>query len=88
MTIFEVKKKYANTLDRLLNVVGTGIGSKRTAGAPTGQIAIVVFVKVKVPEAMLQPDEVIPKELEGYVTDVVETGEIILQSDPCCVSKA
>jgi hypothetical protein len=30
----------------------------------------------KVPEASLQPDQILPKELEGYALDVEEIGEI------------
>lgn len=79
--ISKTKEKYEDQLLALPNVIGVGIGRKYIANALVNVITIVVFVKVKVPEAMLQPHEVVPKELEGYVTDVIETGVIIAYSD-------
>jgi len=49
---------------RLPNVTGVGLGEKR------GKEVIIVFVKQKVPESQLERSAVIPKELEGFETDV------------------
>ena len=40
---------------------------------------IKVLVTQKVPESQLKPDQVIPKTLEGYETDVEEIGIITAQ---------
>ena len=39
-----------------------------------------VFVTHKVPESALQPQEVVPKTLEGWETDVEEIGVVTAQS--------
>ena len=57
----------------LPNVTGVGIGEK------SGQKVITVFVRRKVPEPLLKPQEIVDKVLEGYQTVVEETGEFEAQ---------
>lgn len=64
MDIESVLKKYEGMLMGKPNVTSVGIGEK------SGKEVIIVFVRKKVPESALQPNEIIPKELEGYLTDV------------------
>jgi hypothetical protein len=66
MSIESVMRKYEVQLMRLPNVTGVGIGEKK------GKEVIIVFVRRKVSEAVLQPSEIIPKALEGYETNVEE----------------
>ena len=73
MSIDDVKKLYEEQLMRLPNVIGVGVGDK--AGKPV----LKVLVTQKVPESSLQPQEVIPKTLGGYETDVEEVGTITAQ---------
>lgn len=54
----------------LPNVTGVGIGQK------AGKDVIMVFVTHKVTESELQPQEVVPKMLEGFETDVEELGVV------------
>jgi len=70
---FEVVRKYEEQLMRLPNVVGVGIGEKG------GRNVIKVFVTRKMPESALQPQEIVPKWLEKYETDVEEIGVITAQ---------
>lgn len=74
MNIESVRRKYEEQLMRLPNVTGVGIGQK------AGKEVIKVFVTHKVPEAALQPQEVVPKTLEGYETDVEEIGVVTAQT--------
>jgi hypothetical protein len=74
MSIEVVKRKFEEQLMRLPNVTGVGLGEK--AGKPV----IKVFVTHKVPESALQPEEVVPKTLEGYETDVEEIGVVTAQT--------
>jgi hypothetical protein len=60
-------------------VTGVDIGEKVTKGKRTGQQAIIVYVRKKEPLAKLSPADVIPKEINGIPTDVVEE-EIVLQA--------
>jgi len=69
-----VRKKYEDQLMRLPNVSGVGIGEK------SGKEVIKVFVSHKLPESSLRPQDVVPKMLEGYETDVEEIGVITAQT--------
>ena len=68
-----MKKKYEDQLLSLPNVNGVGIGQK------AGKEVIKVFVTRRVTLSALQPNEVIPKILEGYETDVEEIGVVTSQ---------
>ena len=61
--------------DEILNrpdVTAVCIGYKVTGGKETDQLAIVICVKEKQPEQELASDAILPKEIEGHVTDVKE----------------
>jgi hypothetical protein len=48
-------------------------------GKPTGEVALVVMVKKKVPPAQLAAEDVIPIQIEGARVDVQEVGELKAQ---------
>lgn len=73
MSIESTKREHEQHLMRLPNVTGVGIGEK------DGKEVIKVFVTHKVPEAALQPLEIIPKAIEEYETDVEEMGIVTAQ---------
>ena len=73
MSIATVKEQNEESLMRLPNVTGVGIGEK------AGKTVIKVFVTHKVPESTLRPQEIVPKLLEGYETDVEEIGVVTAQ---------
>ena len=58
------------------NVVGVGVGLRRRAGALTDDVALVVMVSRKVPNAQLAPEDIVPREIDGVPVDVQEVGEI------------
>jgi hypothetical protein len=66
-----VRRKYEGQLMQLPNVNGVGLGEK------DGKEVIVVFVTRKLPESELQPNEVIPKRIQGYDIDVQEAGVLV-----------
>lgn len=70
MDIEAVLRKHEDALLAYPNVNAVGIGEK------AGHAVIKVMVVHKLPETALQPDQVLPKELEGYPLDVEEIGEI------------
>ena len=74
MSIKDVKMKHEEKLMRLPNVTGVGIGEKG------GKEVIKVFVTHKVAESSLQPDEIIPKSLDGHEVDVEDIGTVTAQS--------
>lgn len=71
-----VKAAYEKELLRKANVVGVGIGLRRQGGRPTGELSIVVSVTHKVPLEELDPQDVIPRELEGVPVDVQAVGRL------------
>jgi hypothetical protein len=58
------------------NVVGVGVGEKESAGQKTGETCIVVLVRVKLPVAGLAPEALVPAQIDGVTTDVIEVGEL------------
>ncbi len=71
-----VKARYQDELLRKPNVVGVGIGYTEVGGQQTDQLGLIVMVKKKQPAAQLTPQDRIPKEIEGVITDVKEVGTL------------
>jgi hypothetical protein len=67
-----VKQRIEDELLAQPGVVGVDINEKVTKGTPTGELAIVVYVKEKKPKNTLSKAETIPSEIEGIPTDVKE----------------
>lgn len=61
------------------NVVGVGVGYKESNGIVSDELTVVVLVEEKKPLAALQPEAMIPRELEGLRTDVMEVGYLRAQ---------
>lgn len=74
--IRQIKQQHENELFAKQNVIGVGIGFKQVAGEKTDEISIVADVIRKVPESELAEQDIIPKEVDGVKTDVIETGRI------------
>lgn len=70
------KKKNLKQLQGYKNVVSVGIGKKITKGKDTGEYAIVVGVRYKVPLDQLAEEDIIPTDVEEVKTDVVAVGTI------------
>lgn len=67
-----VKARYEQWLLGFRNVTGVAVGYKQVRGEYTKQVAIVVYVKQKLPPQQLPPNQIIPHEIDGVPTDVVE----------------
>ena len=65
-----------DALFKMQNVVGVATGHKITDEVDTGEPCITVFVTHKVEKEQLSSGHIIPNELKGFKTDVIETGEI------------
>ncbi|MDQ3019716.1 MAG: hypothetical protein M3R36_03980 [Bacteroidota bacterium] len=70
-SLLELQQQVKEELMKLPNVVNVGIGLKETAGKLTDDIVFQIFVKEKVEEGTLQSEQVIPKEIKGFKTDVI-----------------
>lgn len=75
----------SRTTFRLLqnaNLVGIGYGAKETAGKITGDLAVRVYVRRKIPLADLALDQKIPRFVAGIATDVIPIGQPRFHSRP------
>jgi hypothetical protein len=72
----QVKEDNKSVLLSMPNVVGVGVGEKSSDGRKTGEICVVIMVREKLPEAGLARDMVLPREVSGVKTDVVQVGDL------------
>lgn len=74
-----VQAKYTDELMQKPHVVGVGLGLAQKDGQPTGEVALVVMVDQKLPQAQLAPEDMIPSELDGVRVDVQPVGTFAAQ---------
>jgi hypothetical protein len=74
--IQEVQDKHELELLRMDNVVGVAPSLKMKGGKPTGEWSLTVLVESKVPKAQVAKASLVPPQIEGVPTDVVEVGKI------------
>lgn len=58
------------------NVVGVGYGYKEQQGRRTDELCVVALVRIKVPRAGLTERDLVPKQLAGVTTDVIQVGDL------------
>jgi len=69
-----VKRVRVGELLARRNVVGCGVGYKVSGGVRTDELSVVVSVTHKAHVSALAPEDLVPPEVDGVRTDVVETG--------------
>ncbi len=74
-----IKKQNEPRLMKYSHVVGIGIGKKKNK--TTYIRCINVYVTKKLPEDKLSKNEIIPEEIEGIPTCVIEVGEVKTHND-------
>jgi S1-C subfamily serine protease len=57
-----------------VNVVGIGVGGKTTNGQATGELSVRFYLERKLPPGVIHSGSLLPSEINGVPTDVVETG--------------
>jgi hypothetical protein len=75
----KAQERYHPTAMRIPGVHGTSVGLKRVDGELTREFAIVIHLTKKRSAKDVPPNERIPKEIEGFPTDVIEHD----QPEPC-----
>ena len=82
--IAKVKRDAEAQLRTIPGVHAVGIGKKSVGGQFTDELSINVFVVEKKPLAQLSPAEIIPPEIEGVKTDVIELAvpQLMMAGDP------
>lgn len=74
--IRNIKEKYESVLMSKKGVVGVATGYKLVNGAKTDLLCIICYVIKKLPFDRLNSTDLIPGEIEGVLTDVIESGTI------------
>jgi hypothetical protein len=74
--VVEVQQAHEQNLLELDNVIGVATSLKVTKGKPTAKRSLTVYVEEKKPKTQLSKEAVVPAELDGVPTDVVEVGPI------------
>jgi hypothetical protein len=69
-------RKRSESLLSLPNVVGVAVGHKQKNGVQTRKLCIVVLVEEKKKRQDLPEDSLIPEEIDGMQTDVVQSGKL------------
>ena len=72
----EVLHQVYKTLLKKHNVLATGIGYKISAGQKSPNVSIICSVEKKLPKSQLSSKDLVPQQIDGVTTDVVETGRI------------
>lgn len=60
------------------NVIGVGVGMKQVGFDRTQQPSVIVFVEKKLDKKNLSRNQMIPQQIDGVVTDVIEIGKVRL----------
>lgn len=76
--VFQAQQLFQESLLAKPNVVGVAVGLKNQVGEPS----VVVLVEQKLPLAALSADAMVPKEIDGVRTDVVEVGYLRAYASP------
>lgn len=58
------------------NVVGVGVGYRTSRGCVSDELSVVVLVRRKLPPAALSDGDLVPQEVIGVRTDVIEVGDL------------
>jgi hypothetical protein len=74
--IVRVKELHKSRILSKPNVVGVGTGYKSRGGRAIGELCVVALVRQKIPRAGLPENDLVPAEVGGIPTDVVQVGHI------------
>lgn len=72
----EVKRRHEEELLAHPGVTGVGIGWRYKGEVMTDEVCIVVMVQEKLAPDDLDPDDVLPAEIEGVPVDVQQSGDL------------
>lgn len=74
--IGETQQRFEQQLLALKGVNGVGVGLKMKGTKPTNEWSLVVLVEKKVPKAKLSKADLVPENVDGVATDVLEVGKL------------
>lgn len=70
----EAQRRFQAELMSRAGVVGVGIGTKRNNDEETDEIALIAMVEQKRPKEAIPEEDLVPSEIDGVKTDVLEVG--------------
>ena len=79
--VAEVKERHKESILAKPNVLGVGTGFKTREGKQLGDLCVIAMVSQKIPRAGLDPSELVPAEIEGISTDVIQVGFLRAQQE-------
>ena len=79
--VTEVKERHKESILAKPNVLGVGTGYKSRDGKQLGELCVIAMVSQKIPRAGLDPSELVPVEIEGVSTDVIQVGFLRAQQE-------
>lgn len=59
------------------NVLGVGYGAKVTGGQPAENVCLRVYVRHKLPRTELTSGDLVPDQVAGLPTDVIQVGDVV-----------
>lgn len=71
--VLQIKERREQEIFQRKGVVAAGVGRKNL----NGELGIIIYVEKKLPLSALSDEELIPREVDGVITDIVETGPIV-----------
>lgn len=74
--VVEAKTVSQTALLARRNVIGVGVGYRAARRSLTTELSVVVLVRDKLPRAALSEFDLVPQEVGGVRTDVIEVGDI------------
>ncbi len=74
--ITEAQDKHEAELLKLKNVVGVAVSLKMTKGKLTEEYSLTILVEEKLAKTKVSKKSLVPSELDGVPTDVIEVGKI------------
>src|SRR5213082_2928583 len=70
------------------NIVGVGVGRKIVKGKATPQTAIRFYVERKLDKSAIPPSAMLPRDYQGFKTDVIEAGRFLAFMHPRAAAAA
>ncbi len=78
--LLDAQKQFQLQLLAKAGVVGVAVGYRDVKGQLTDELVLVALVEQKKPKDMLTPDDLVPEEIQGAKTDVIEIGVVRAQN--------
>jgi hypothetical protein len=81
-TVSSLRKKAQKDMFKKANVIGVGVGQKESEGKTSDELSLKILVQEKKSISALSSKDLIPKQLDGINTDVVQIGKVYAFQNP------